>query len=101
MALVSKSSCDEFVTGRPVPDHTRFGEPVRLSAAGAFRGSDVLAQLRRISAWTVSGCVALNPPALAERPEVDGVEPELIEQTRDCLLGRRVIARDRQRSSVR
>src|ERR1043165_7341786 len=35
----------------------------------------------------ISGRVALNPPAVAERPDVDDVEPESVDQLRDDALG--------------
>jgi hypothetical protein len=45
-------------------------------------------------------CRALYPPSLFERARVDRVEAELVQQVRDRLLGRRVIAGDHQSATI-
>ena len=66
----------------------------RLAAARSLR------QLLRRATRTVAGRVALDAPAFLQRPRVDRVEAELVEQLGDRGLGALVVAGDDQRATI-
>ena len=52
--------------------------PATLLVLVTFRRRKVLAQLLRRPTWTIARSIALNAPALPERPRIHRVEAELI-----------------------
>jgi hypothetical protein len=56
--------------------------------------------LRGRPTWTVAGSVALNSPTLSECPDIDRVEPELVNQFCDGSLCRDIVSRDGQPATI-
>src|SRR3954467_7926366 len=79
-------------------------EPMRwpsgLSRRWPLSRREILSQRLGCTPGTIAGRVALNPPALAERPDIHGVEAELIEERSDCRLRTGVVAGNRERAPV-
>src|SRR5579862_764840 len=61
---------------------------------------EIPAELLRRSTRTIAGCIALNSPSFLQRPRVDRVEAELVEQVPHRDLGVDVVAGDGQRAAI-
>src|SRR5512141_2688944 len=89
--------------GKGLRGRAKTRHPARASAHRcrvAFGRGKIPPQFLRRAARSVARRVALYPPSLSERARVDRVEAELVQQMRDRLLGRRVIAGDHQRATI-
>src|SRR5688572_8351101 len=76
-------------------------EPVAIRPpASPRRRCEILAQLFRRTTRAVAWRVALNAPALVQRPGIDDVEPELIDEVRYRRFRITVVAGDHQSPPV-
>src|SRR4051794_10431456 len=70
------------------------------SGRGSLGCGEIAPQLLGRAARSVARRVRLNAPAFGERPRVDRIEAELIEELRHGALGRGVVARDHERPTI-